>query len=39
MAKKMGKGGFGKSGGGKDGMKSKLLETPMAKEMSAKKGK
>jgi len=39
MAKKMGKGGFGKSGGGQEGMKSKLLASPMQKTMSAKKGK
>ena len=38
MAKSGGK-GFGKSGGGKEGMKSKLIQTPMAKGMSAKKVK
>lgn len=32
-------GGFGKSGGGKDGMSNKLIKTPMQKGTLPKKGK
>lgn len=39
MAKKMGKGSFGKSGGGADGFKNKVVDSPMAKAMVPKGGK
>ncbi len=35
----MAKGAFGKSGGGAEGMKSKLIDSPMAAKMMGKAGK